>query len=323
MDSTPRFFIVRNPGPPGTVVQDTQPGKQSSIVPLIPVDILPPWVKIEGYPRGLSIEQTAGMTSLGGFPPEEGHVRVQLFDLPLAGDLALSGGQQAAPTTEALPQNNNHVIDTPMTNTVVSSTTRPSGKRQKEHGSRGSPTGSRSSENNKFHKRQKFGNYPLSRQSSMKAEIYVNGKNVYGNGKSIYERGNRLGLCQEWCHHGVCKRGNKCTLSHRMPQSARDLRAIGLEKVPRWWMERFGGPGMEGPREQKGGSSNPMGMKRKAAAPLPAAGSLTSGTLLPVANQPKEGLAPVTGLAPVAGLAPGILNHTSGAQKDEELLVKY
>lgn len=67
MDSTPRFFIVRNPGPPGTVVQDTQPGKQSSIVPLIPVDILPPWVKIEGYPRGLSIEQTAGMTSLGGF----------------------------------------------------------------------------------------------------------------------------------------------------------------------------------------------------------------------------------------------------------------
>ncbi|CAG9971285.1 unnamed protein product [Clonostachys byssicola] len=312
MDSTPRFFIVRNPGPPGTVVQDTQPGKQSSIVPLIPVDILPPWVKIEGYPRGLSIEQTAGMTSLGGFPPEEGHVRVQLFDLPLAGDLALGGGQQAAPTTEALPpQNNHHVIDTTMANTTVP-TARPSGKRQKEHGSRGSPTGSRSSENNnKFHKRQKFSNYPPSRQSSAKAEIYVNGKNVYGNGKSIYERGNRLGLCQEWCHHGVCKRGNKCTLSHRMPQSAGDLKAIGLDKVPRWWTERYRGPGMGGPREQKGGSSNPMGMKRKAASPLPAAGSLTSGTLVAVANQPQE------------SLVPGMFNHSIGAQKDEELLVKY
>ncbi|VUC20333.1 unnamed protein product [Clonostachys rosea] len=301
MDSTPRFFIVRNPGPPGTVVQDTQSGKQSSIVPLVPADILPPWVKLEGYPRGLSIEQTAGMTSLGGFPPEEGHVRVQLFDLPLAGDGGKNGEQHAASKIDALPQSN-HVIDTAMTNTGVAST-RTSEKRPKDHGSRGSPSRSRSSDNNKFYKRQKFGHYPVSRQSSMKSESY-------SRDKGIYEQRNKLGLCQEWCHHGVCKKGAKCTLVHRMPQSAGELKAIGLDKVPMWWRERSRGPRMEGPREQRGRSSNPVEMKRKAT-PLPVAGTMATGTLVPVAGLTQEGLVPVTS------------NHTIGAQKDEELLVKY
>ncbi|CAH0049702.1 unnamed protein product [Clonostachys solani] len=301
MDSTPRFFIVRNPGPPGTVVHETQPGKQSSIVPLIPADILPPWVKIEGYPRVLSIEQTAGMTSLGGFPPEEGHVRVQLFDLPLARGHVLSGEQHAAPQAGAPPQDN-HVIDTPMSNAAVP--TKPSEKRHKEHGPRGFSTGSRTSENSKLHRRQKVGNYPPPRQSSMRA-------NIYGHGKGIFERTQKLGFCQEWCHHGVCKRGFKCSLSHKMPKSAGELKAIGLDKFPRWWRERHRGLGMKGPRELMGRSSNPMEMKQEAA-PLPVAGTMTGGTLPPAA-----------GLQPQEGLAPAAFNQKLGAQKDEELLVKF
>ncbi|GKT40128.1 uncharacterized protein ColSpa_00309 [Colletotrichum spaethianum] len=65
----PKHFIVREGG---------------AIVPLIPVDLLPTYLKIHGISRTMSIEDTAGMSNLGIFPQPEGHFQLYPFRRPMS-----------------------------------------------------------------------------------------------------------------------------------------------------------------------------------------------------------------------------------------------
>ncbi|KAK2004091.1 hypothetical protein LX36DRAFT_650326 [Colletotrichum falcatum] len=58
----PRHFIVREGG---------------TIVPLIPVDQLPSYIKIHGVPREMDIEDTTGMSNLGMFTKPEGLFQIR------------------------------------------------------------------------------------------------------------------------------------------------------------------------------------------------------------------------------------------------------
>ncbi|KAF4124060.1 Conserved hypothetical, protein [Geosmithia morbida] len=68
----PQFFIIRRHemqtiSPDGqTICEQTH-----TIVPLIPVDLLPEWVEVCSVPRRLDLEDTTGMTNLGTFDAAE------------------------------------------------------------------------------------------------------------------------------------------------------------------------------------------------------------------------------------------------------------
>lgn len=60
---TVHFFIAR-PDITTHTVSGTMTTK-GAIVPVIPVDQLPPWLEVEGVPRELDVEQVGGLTNLG------------------------------------------------------------------------------------------------------------------------------------------------------------------------------------------------------------------------------------------------------------------
>ncbi|OHE90688.1 hypothetical protein CORC01_14017 [Colletotrichum orchidophilum] len=74
----PTHFIIRE-GSPG------------SIVPVIPVDLLPDYVTVLGLSRKLTIGETAGMSNLGTFTKPKGHFQLQFVshahDRPTGGGL--------------------------------------------------------------------------------------------------------------------------------------------------------------------------------------------------------------------------------------------
>ena len=74
----PQFFIVRphlGAQHGSSTSDDTVDATyRSKIVPLIPADLLPDWIEIQGIPRQLGLEQTVGMTNLGSFPKENEEV---------------------------------------------------------------------------------------------------------------------------------------------------------------------------------------------------------------------------------------------------------
>lgn len=54
--SWPQHFIIR------------KGGTRNSLVPVIPIDLLPDYVEIIGLPKELTISETVGMSNLGEFP---------------------------------------------------------------------------------------------------------------------------------------------------------------------------------------------------------------------------------------------------------------
>ncbi|KAL0936485.1 zinc finger DNA-binding protein [Colletotrichum truncatum] len=86
------FQSMHNPQNDGVPAKDNWPGvpwpehfiirkgvNQSTLVPLIPVDLLPSYVEIVGLPRDMTIRETVGMSNLGEFTKPPGHFQLHFM----------------------------------------------------------------------------------------------------------------------------------------------------------------------------------------------------------------------------------------------------
>lgn len=73
----PSFFIVRND------VSHHNGGAITGrrVVPLIPADLFPSWIQIDGFPRELDIKQTVGMINLGNFVASNEVLSYKIVDM--------------------------------------------------------------------------------------------------------------------------------------------------------------------------------------------------------------------------------------------------
>jgi hypothetical protein len=237
-DNTPRplHFIRRV-----KVIEDTGEGYrlvQSELVPLVPLDILPPWIDIIGVPRELTPEQIECMAFVGNFskpkcllrcriqcgsPPEPHHnpesptkattptvsgsTLVASADSPSAPAQDLAAKQLAVQPTLRGDKHRDSTIASTHGESVATPIEEPGLSSQ----TMARPTRLPSSH-------EQSGNEPLPTSPS----------------KSTPKRA-RGTPCPHWCRTGWCRYDPRCRFSHQMPKTLEALSEVGLGDWPRWW----------------------------------------------------------------------------------------
>ncbi|KAL6869839.1 hypothetical protein ACO1O0_001170 [Amphichorda felina] len=242
--SNPRFFIVRSSTFDGDDISH-----QPNIVPLIPADLLPKWIEIQGVPRQLTLDQTAGMTNLGSFAAAGDEVLCLRFLNVYQGDgpaqvgdcedrgrpsttTASSGGGEGVQSIGEAPS-----ATPPRGTTTSSSKTSPPKQPVLSPSQHGRDIGTPSSGSSLNISRpglassqHNLGNSPSSAASPpepAQGQPLPPGATTNPDVPPKY--------CQEWCHHGTCSRGDCCPRRHDMPQTRHGLAEVGLVNFPPWY----------------------------------------------------------------------------------------
>ncbi|KAF7546203.1 hypothetical protein G7Z17_g8603 [Cylindrodendrum hubeiense] len=209
----PLFFLVR-PGlerftSTGELI--VQPG---TIVPLIPIDLLPEWLDICGIPRNLQPEDTVGMTNLGSFHAEANVYRLKFIYL---NDDAESQDQGEG----------NNDTDESVAGSPSSCSPQPP-----------SSAGSASASNSRSKStRRVFQGLASSRYNNPTPQRIASPRPRAASKKPAMPKGS---VCRYWCHHGTCKWGTVCRYRHSMPQTTEELAMVGLTDFPDWWLASTG-----------------------------------------------------------------------------------
>lgn len=256
MHNQPQFFIVRSRSA-GSPESGRGPARESTIVPLIPVDLLPKWVSIQGVPHQLSLEDTVGMTNLGTFGPSDVVLGLRFGNLdngksPAVSESSLLDECDAQGASGSVPADGKQVR-----NLATLSPSHATGQRNMED--LASPS-------------RAAGPSMLSHCSA----DTNNGHTVrsdtprHARMESTSPAPTVPKYCQAWCHHGFCPRGRDCRYRHKMPKTARGLTEVGLRAVPLWYRIRGGrhlanhciGHDLAGDHHHlKAGMTNPRGGK--------------------------------------------------------------
>ncbi|KAF7548457.1 hypothetical protein G7046_g8667 [Stylonectria norvegica] len=214
MPPKPQFFVVR-PGlekitSAGELI--VQPG---TLVPLIPIDLLPEWVDIVGVPRELSAEQTTGMTYLGPFHVEKEGYQMRFLQAEEDtsqghGEVAMEGSVVDSPERSASPPQQTSRLDPSGTPTPCITS------RAAQHIARGLEC----SRHNPLNAPVRPPNSPTPPPAARPTKTTTTTTNSF---------------CRHWCHHGTCKWGLQCRYQHNMPSTAEGLADVGLKDFPAWW----------------------------------------------------------------------------------------
>lgn len=233
MATQPNFYIVR----PGTVPHWSPNGQvthEPNIVPLIPADLLPDCIDLEGVARHLSFRQTAGMTNLGDVAQAGKQYGVKLI-LPrgedgVNGDGVLPLGAGGTPESslregeavgagvdkaDECVDGEKKVPSTKIEGSESSTENRPrQGLASSRHNSTSNNTISPSS--------------PSPTHEGPPSTTVLPTKRASPKNKKY---------CTHWVRKGCCSFGNSCHFKHEMPQTTQGLRSVGLQGVPQWLIE--------------------------------------------------------------------------------------
>ena len=254
--SKPRFFIVRSTA---ATSSDGNLGhhQPSSIVPLVPVDLLPEWIEIQGIPRRLTLEQTAGMTNLGSFAAAAGDdvlalrfLNVHHQDDAPADDVGGNGEERGRPGATTAPRGIGNIEDsgrsisaTPSRHDTTSDdkTSSPEEPRvltpppmcNGHSPENGSPSdGNTSTVRPGLASSQHNPSNDVNAATSLPEPPRPHPHPPRGPVNPGVQK-----YCQEWCHHGTCSQGNRCRSRHSMPHTKQGLVEVGLSKLPPWYRE--------------------------------------------------------------------------------------
>lgn len=216
-----RYFVVR-PAVEVTLPSGEVERRPDTIVPLIPMDMIPEGVEIKGIPRQMSPTETMGMT----------HVGTTSLESDNGGKALALHQQQTGSSTSTAPTG---LCYTP------ASFEQPMGHEPKTQASQflrnvprplalpltpdGTPTSQRS--------------MPLKPSEHVETPVrQARPLKTSNRSQTPSDKSEEPSHCQQWCHHGRCDRGGSCRSKHDMPKSQDGLRAVGLERLPEWWFHR-------------------------------------------------------------------------------------
>lgn len=235
MTSEPRFYIVR----PGSIRHYTTQGDyyEPNCVPLIPMDLLPEYIQVEGVWRHLPLAETAGMQNLGQYPAAGEPLRVS-FELP-PGDETVDEGRETGcqvvspdtsqdtsrcGETEHVKENDNHV--------------------NKPESSQCSSQDSQRSSQLKPHQGLASSRYNTNNTSSTltgenSSTLSPKPKKASSKAKqaATYKKHKNKGLCKNFIRHGSCEFGRMCHWRHSPPSTREHLNSAGLDDWPEWFYQ--------------------------------------------------------------------------------------
>ncbi|KAK3341230.1 hypothetical protein B0T25DRAFT_335092 [Lasiosphaeria hispida] len=270
MATQPRFFLVR-PGvtqqtPSGAIREELGP-----IVPLVPLDELPPWLDIVGMPRELAVEDTVGMVNLGPIAKPEGTYSVRIMYQPSspapsdwADDVTMVGD-----SVEAIP-------------VAAAGTSQPQAQVMEATAAAPAPApapGAHPADRMKTHwseaRASALGQQPALlplKTTAQQPQPPQPGPKTAGK-QPATTHADRTSVptssplsppeyCRHWCHHGTCKWGQRCRYVHAMPTTHGGLLEVGLSQYPAWWLMAGAGSlhDIGGPAAMRTGLGMGMGM---------------------------------------------------------------
>ncbi|KAK3300089.1 uncharacterized protein B0H64DRAFT_437273 [Chaetomium fimeti] len=254
MVAQPRFFIVR-PDTKHTAADGRTYTRPGPIVPLVAVDELPEWLDIPDAPRQLSVEQTVGLCNLGVASRSKYAYPVKIIHhaTPAARQKAA-----VAKNAEAKPSNGATADAAARYSSPISASA--------SHESKGTTTPTPTPEDhpadhikahpNDAHTGARAGTITASEhnpqqphppQTQPTPSAIINTSTTPTNSTTTTTTSSsttnnpdtpssaRTEYCRHWCHYGTCKFGLRCRYLHAMPETAAELAAVGLRKIPAWW----------------------------------------------------------------------------------------
>ena len=235
MAPKPGFFIVR-PGLEHITADGQLLSQPGSMVPLIPVDLLPACVDIVGIPRHLTPEQIIGMQNLGSFHLEsEGYQlrflqeqeeeEEELEQPDLGEQVTETSTIYASESSEPSLQQQVYVDNKPPTPTTL--TSRPTPRMSQ---------GLSSSRHNPV-------NNILAHPPTPPTPPTRTSKKTRSPAMPSF--------CRYWCLRGHCSWGRHCKYQHVMPNTIEGLNSVGLEGYPRWWRNAVADGRKEGKKRKQ------------------------------------------------------------------------
>ena len=240
MASQPRFFITRRSTTGSHPSYAGLAGHESRIVPLIPIDLLPEWVDVEGVARQLTLEETAGMTNLGGFAAVKEPLKLKFLNLQSEENAAAKHSQftdrsritslssstddenvgtgpvvaRRAPNQLLQPPQSQEHVDCEKAKSVPGSTSDTSSSPSTLPAPPRGPRGTR--------------HETSSHVTTISAP--PDPENSWGSASNASSELPPLTKpCFDWWRHGYCRRRRTCPFKHEKPQTALELPNNGYD----------------------------------------------------------------------------------------------
>ncbi|KAF6839884.1 Tubulin-specific chaperone E [Colletotrichum plurivorum] len=297
----PTYFIIRKSSP-----QDPF----GTLVPLIPVDMLPAQVEVVGASRSLTIAETVGMSNLGAFDKPPGQYRLRFTSIqaePIAtkpdsskstAKLApplqrnkSTPGPQARPPPPVMPPPQHPVLDW-AEDTESVSTDDFSGAETSSGSSNNIANRRRGQQVTMARLKEKTTAQAADRLLEIASAPAHGGSNSNNNNNNNTKKPpkpskSKVGrppgsLCRHWCQTGQCSWGTDCRYTHQMPMTLEGLSDVGLTELPSWWRKSAGLP-VEGTIDVRIFSGAASGGKKS-----PGPTSTPGGTVSSLANPSKK-----------------------------------
>lgn len=228
MAPTLRYFIVR-PATEVTLPSGEVAQRPETIVPLIPVDLVPEGIDIRGIPRQLSLYETMGMTHVGTGSLDDDQADHKLIIKQQTG----GSGTAASIALPAQQVDDASRLTSSMATMAISP--RGVGAPLTPQSVTSSPASTLVTPNTpgttpEFPPRRPFNTAPEHTGSPTMPP-----RRRRSSSRSASDEPEEPLHCQPWCHHGTCPRGDICRSKHEMPASLEGLKKVGLEKLPYWY----------------------------------------------------------------------------------------
>ncbi|KAL2214083.1 hypothetical protein CC79DRAFT_101707 [Sarocladium strictum] len=217
-----RYFVVR-PAVEVTLPSGEVDRRPDTIVPLIPMDMIPEGVEIKGIPRQMTLAETMGMT----------HVGTTSLESDNGGKALALHQQQTGSSTSTAPTGLCYrpaIAEQPMGHEPKTEASQPSLRNVPPPLALPlTPEGTPMSQRAVPIKPSEHADTPVRQSRQMTTS---------NRSQTPSDKSEEPLHCQQWCHHGRCDRGGSCRSKHVMPQSLEGLKKVGLERLPLWYCQR-------------------------------------------------------------------------------------
>jgi Zinc finger C-x8-C-x5-C-x3-H type (and similar) len=201
----------------------------AQLVPLIPADLLPSWITIEGVPRNLSPEEAQNLNFLGMVLKPRNGLECSVYVNPTTSspsDQPMTLVSAAAPLAKSSARDGAVLAsETPF---YSGTATRQSNQYKEISDEESSQTsgsvllGLSSASGNEKRAGSTISPVPLNSTPSKWL-------------KDSQTKASKGDVCKYWCRTGKCRFGSYCRFVHQMPETLGGLALVGLNDWPPWW----------------------------------------------------------------------------------------